>query len=984
MLARGALGLLLAVLGTLPAAGAPELRRGGLDVERGEGPASGSLLRSHDPAGETFEVPLRARVVRAAPGLASPFALTALALEEPRDGTSVPLGALLRARGRIAAVGTGSVLAVWRVDGLDLEVVPLTLVAGREVVIESRLPLPTDSPRFHEVELRTLPAEGRDGLPGREALATDPARYRVLPPAPPPPDLGWMAPPGAGVYLASGGLPTWVWLPLPGVAGYALFVDCVEVGRAASPEWTLPAGVREGLPAGEHTFEVRRLTGAGDRPAAETTPPDFEAGFTLLAAPARLDLRESAGRLTWAGLPRAGVFALEVREAPGGRLVLRRITARREASLAELALPVPGHGTVSVQAFNDRGEKVAEGGPLELLFAPPSSPPPGAVRPGGVPLFTPRPPEGGGEIHEERPALVFAFRPPGTFDRSRVRLLLDGDDLTEQARWKPGEVRVVPLLPLPDGEHLAEVRLSGPGGREETLGRWAFRAVPPRRRSFLAVELRDAPALIRASDGGSTLAVAPHLAAAGSGAAGKASVGATWAPSAPLDGEASDLPEPDGVLQLERGGLQLRAGTIRRAGWRDPRPSPSIPSPPEEAELSAIRSSRRALDARWEDETWGRVALFADLLDPAVTGAGAVPRRRITALDWRLPSLFGRRLDLQLTSLRARAGSGEGGAPGPAGTLPAEAGELGAVLLAFRPGGPASGWSLVTEAAFSRREESPALSTPERGSAFRLRAEGALAGQALTLRFSRVDEGFSNPGDPGLVRGREEGGLELSRSATRWDYRLSATLSRDRGARAAGAESREGGLQFGWRPFPGTEVRFEGTRQEVASPQLDFGHTSFRLSLSRRSGLWTADLAASGVSTSLGAAAQSDRFLEATVRRDEAGAWGLTAGLSGAEQRLGEGGAPVRIASFLLAPVWKPGGDRLRLSLRLQAAVPGFGDAAFDDGTLGALTSATWTFPERWRSLCLTAQAGWRRSPLGTERRAELGLSLSPFWRTRK
>src|SRR6185503_9579251 len=64
-------------------------------------------------------------------------------------------------------------------------------------------------------------------------------------------------------------------------------------------------------------------------------------------------------------------------------------------------------------------------------------------------------------------------------------------------------------------------------------------------------------------------------------------------------------------------------------------------------------------------------------------------------------------------------------------------------------------------------------------SAYRLDLHGIVAGNLVAARYSRVGPLYGDPNDPGIVRDREEVGLDVSRAEERWNYRTYALFGRD-------------------------------------------------------------------------------------------------------------------------------------------------------------------------------------------------------------
>ncbi|HYX24231.1 MAG TPA: hypothetical protein VFC23_08780 [Thermoanaerobaculia bacterium] len=581
--------------------------------------------------------------------------------------------------------------------------------------------------------------------------------------------------------------------------------------------------------------------------------------------------------------------------------------------------------------------------------------------------LTPVAPQPGESVTLLRPAIVFAIPPlpaAAGLDRSQVRLLLDGEDLTEFLSWGREQLRVRPPLPVAAGPHAVEVRRRRADGGEDVIGKVEFQAVPPRRRVLATGHLADAPMSEKPDAKPVSLTVAPHADGALAGAAGEVRYDLTWphvfAAGAPAG------PPPAALLHYEQGPFLTTAGATQGTAF-------------EGAKLLGIASGRQILEGRWDGLTLGRLTLLTSLPDaPQGTGGERSFEQALRGASWQAASTG--RLAFRLFGQQVRE-QGNGDATAASSLSRAEDADLLGMLLGYRLG---AGWEGEVEAAWSHRETRELGAAPPHGAAdtaYRMDLHGTLAGTLVQARFSRIGPRYGDPANPGIVRDREEAGLDLSRTLPRWSYRIYGASSRD-GLAAGLPGSREllGGLALGATLPWEIRAALAWEQQRVTGGPAPNDNRTATLDLSWTRNRLTLDLQGKDTASDGAISRTLVHGWQATTLFSGGGAWSLAGG-AGIETR-SENGRPTRVSTFSLQPSWAPLAGRLALALDFQGnTTRTAGQPAVD--SLSGRGSVTWKLPDGWQGASLGVELGWQRINRLVDHRGALRLSFSPAreWR---
>ncbi len=251
--------------------------------------------------------------VTAVNSLLATTSVTRLSVVYPPSGTLVGRGDNLRAQGVIFGSGTGNVLVGWLYDGVLVETATVPLQNGSPTSVTNSVSLPTLLAGNHEIALAIL-APNTLSSPSVQIYVDEGLTTLRL-----------VAPTAGAVFAPAFSVPTFAWIPAPGVARYG-----VGLRRRGAPGaryrwaftsdtfWGPPAAFWNELPDGDYEWVVRGFTASGrsllDRqmggatasPTSEGTL-DVADGWTVTSSTGRFSIGGADSALADLGGQSSGV-----------------------------------------------------------------------------------------------------------------------------------------------------------------------------------------------------------------------------------------------------------------------------------------------------------------------------------------------------------------------------------------------------------------------------------------------------------------------------------------------------------------------------------------------------------------------------------------------------------------------------------------------------------------------------------------------------
>ena len=307
--------------------------------------------------------------------------VTRLSVVYPPSGTLVGRGDNLRAQGVIVGSGTGNVLVGWLYDGVLVETATVPLQSGAPTSVTNAVSLPTLLAGNHEIALAILSPNTLTSPSVQiyvdEGLTT----------------LRLVAPTAGAIFAPAFTVPTFSWIPAPGIARYGVGLRRRGTGGAryrwaftSDTFWGPPASLWNELPEGDYEWIVRGFTASGrsllDRQmGGATAPPTSEGsrdvgdGWTVTSATGRFSigggdasLADLAGlatpgeggiRFAWKEIAGAlYVHALYVETPEGPRRVRTEIVPKAGLLLPAGSLPRGGPLRCRVTAMDRDGRQL--------------------------------------------------------------------------------------------------------------------------------------------------------------------------------------------------------------------------------------------------------------------------------------------------------------------------------------------------------------------------------------------------------------------------------------------------------------------------------------------------------------------------------------------------------------------------------------------------------------------------------------------------
>lgn len=239
--------------------------------------------------------------ISAVNSLLSTVSATRVSLIYPPTGTLVGRGDNLRAQGLLMGSGSGLLLVGWFFDGLLVETATVPIQNGTPTSVTTAVSIPTLLSGSHEISLSVLAPNTISSPPVQVLIEEGQKTLRLVSPA------------AGAPYLPGLNPPTFGWVPVPGIARYAVGLkrsDEAETKRrwfhTSESRWGPSARFWSELGDGRYEWVVRAYTGVGrstlDRSSGGATPPptsesnpEVAAGWTVTSAAGSFSIGDFSG-----------------------------------------------------------------------------------------------------------------------------------------------------------------------------------------------------------------------------------------------------------------------------------------------------------------------------------------------------------------------------------------------------------------------------------------------------------------------------------------------------------------------------------------------------------------------------------------------------------------------------------------------------------------------------------------------------------------
>lgn len=408
-----------------------------------------------------------------------------------------------------------------------------------------------------------------------------------------------------------------------------------------------------------------------------------------------------------------------------------------------------------------------------------------------------RAPEAGSELPWWRPTVVIDVPGASQELRGRLRVLIDGSDITEFAEWQGDSLHVTSPLPLPDGPHVVECRELIAGAPSRVLARVHFVTKPPRRRLAVDARASDGSGLEAGHAVDDTVTLAPHADGTLQTTGSSTAFDATWNQDIPLEGVPS-FRAPLVVAEHTRGRLRLSGGLTDADLQAD-------------ARFIGSRTHRQVAGGSYDAGRAGTLTAYTNLADGLPSSDGTAERPYwIQNLSWQAKPLGG-----SVVTVLGQYASSRGSDDPAAAQLTPEQGSLVGAHVAVRI---RDGWKAVGEAMLSHQVTEGAAGLPS-DIAARAEITGTFAGQRLEASASSVGTSYRNPADPGLQSDRRRGAASVSRESPHVGYKAGFAAERDGLDGTVGrSDSRHVTLSVSATPVPSVKLGVDIDRHQVERP----------------------------------------------------------------------------------------------------------------------------------------------------------------------
>lgn len=779
----------------------PSLARVTLSVraESRPGPVTLTLRNADGGASE----PPATLLVYPQSSMAAPLSITSIAIVYPMPGTLVATDEVVLPRGLLATTGTGTVVGTWRLDGVPFDRFVVTAVAGNPVDVRALVPIPPSVLGSHTLDLAIeTPATGEVASITVVRTVAQASKLRLF------------APEDGLVVTAA---PLFRWSVVPGAEAYA--VEIVReaplwplVFRTADTHWRPTPEQLAELGPGVHRWRVRALfpNGVPGKATAARRLVVLPASVVPELGPTGRDPASGRLRLSWSGGSPGLLYRVEILRGPEDTVVFQALTAAQEYLVPALAALGEGPLRVRVTALAPGGRRLGASSPAPVtVSAVPRDTGTGPRLAAAPPSVQSVSPPDGARVTTEQPRI--AARWNGDVAMGTAVLLVDGTDVSQVSRWRPGAVTYDSLIPLDPGTHTVRLVLGKDAESTWTFAVEAAASAPP------------APAPAPPTGGGEPAAApgkpsppaAPKSAdwvlltqgtvtASDADAGGGDNATAEVSLQTDVDGGRAfvratadvvgrhELDDPHSTVQESRNWL-VDAGARQGDTREELTVGFSVPRFAEGSELMTTGVARGAAGARISSPLGG-LSVYHTFTSapPGVVSGTAGPQQDLKAAAIETPESW-KNVLLRAVAMKVEDQPGANSTGGD-GTL---YGALGRILVS-------SALQITFEAAHGRYTPNPGSAIGERsGTAFRLGFAGQLQWLSYALNIRRTDANFVNPANRGFTAGgvSDRQGADLQLNAAFGRSSVSAQLRYVEGGNTSGttntkAEEKGGAVQF--------------------------------------------------------------------------------------------------------------------------------------------------------------------------------------------
>jgi hypothetical protein len=380
--------------------------------------------------------------------IAAPLGVTSAAIVFPAEGTIVAPGENVFPRGVLATTGTGTIVGVWKFDGVAFDRFVVNAGGGMPAEVRTHIPVPIAFAGGHKLELQVESPQ----------FAVSPALNIVMGIASVS-RLTLLAPRDGTVI--GGRPPIFRWSLVPNSSGYAVEIENNPLPRrfrVAEAEWQPDVRTLQQLTPGIHRWRVRAIF-VGE---TEGEPTEWQR-FAILPQHVDLTLERDGALVRWRGGIAGLLYRVDVLDR-SGQTVFSALTAASQYAIPA-SVPIPAGGSIRVTAFGPGGITLGTSAPVNVAARIARE----FVLVQQRPSVTSRQPADGSKVTTTQPRITAgwstAVRPED------VSMMLDQTDVTSVANVAPTSIAYDALLPLTPGIHTVRLSLAG------AVTTWSFEVV---------------------------------------------------------------------------------------------------------------------------------------------------------------------------------------------------------------------------------------------------------------------------------------------------------------------------------------------------------------------------------------------------------------------------------------------------------------------------------------------------------------------------
>jgi len=706
-----------------------------------EAPPGATTLMLTNPDGGSATATL---LVYPRGSIAAPLGVTTAAIVFPAEGTMIAPSQNVFPRGLLATTGTGTIIGVWKFDGVPFDRFTVNVGGGYPAEVRTHLPLPISYEGAHTLELQ-IESPQFAAAPSLHVLMAPNSVSRLT-----------LLAPRDGMVIGSAS-PLFRWSLVPNSSGYVVEIDndlLPRRFRLSDAQWKPSARTLQEIGPGIHRWRVRAVF-AGE---TESEPTEWQR-FAIVPQHVDLTATVQQRHVRWRGGVSGLLYRVDVLDA-AGNVVYSALTAA-----SDFAIP-PGVGGTSVRVTAiGPGGVVLGASPTANVGRAPAKQPIALVQ--QKPAVTNQQPADGSKVATNQPHISATWS--GTVKAQDVAMTLDQTDVTNVSKIDAASINYDSLLPLANGTHSVRLSLAG------AVTTWSF-----------DVEVAPEAAQPAAPSLQKDWAVTPNgtITAAGGDAPGQPNAARTQfsaqtdlaenAKGAKVTGDMSvrhDLADPNKTVQESRNWL---TDFTRQQGLVQPEAKIGYAAPDflDQSELLATGVARGGVE--------GRLHLFHMIASgyetfgtkPAGVLAGDFgPKTIIRAAA--LQTEPNDKWDFRLMGFRVTDDAG-----------PNSAGGVGKAFGVFAKYIFDPKLTLIFEGSHGGFDPNPTTVGPKHeGSALRLDATGNWGTFAYVLNLRRTEADYVNPANraltPGGVPDRTGANLSLTKVINRTSLSLQLRTLRD-------------------------------------------------------------------------------------------------------------------------------------------------------------------------------------------------------------